>query len=296
LGPLADRARRIWQDLGQDSSLQLEDVELVGTAGSTHRQLKCSMHVDGERCQGFSVASQGELHGLALSLFLPRATSDDSPFRFLVIDDPVQAMDPTRVHRLALLLANEATRRQVIVFTHDDRLPEAVRSLRLPNATIQQVRREEGSVVRLDDCSDPIQRYLDNARFVLDDRNLSEKARTIAATVLARDALEACAQRTFRRRKLNEGCTHEEVEARLRPKPRTKEQVALALDVSKGALRSRLAALDAASAIGTDGLEVCDALNAGAHGDLPWLNMHWRRSTQDLVEATAHLIGIVAGS
>jgi len=30
-----------------------------------------------------SVMSQGELHALGLALFLPRATSPDSPFRFI---------------------------------------------------------------------------------------------------------------------------------------------------------------------------------------------------------------------
>jgi len=41
----------------------------------------------GPRCGRGSV-------GGSLSLFLPRATLSDSPFRFLVFDDPVQAMDP----------------------------------------------------------------------------------------------------------------------------------------------------------------------------------------------------------
>ena len=43
------------------------------------------------------VMSQGELHSLALSLFIPRATLPESPFRLIVIDDPVQSMDPARV-------------------------------------------------------------------------------------------------------------------------------------------------------------------------------------------------------
>ena len=41
--------------------------------------------------------SQGELHALALALFLPRATAPESPFRFIVLDDPIQAMDPSKV-------------------------------------------------------------------------------------------------------------------------------------------------------------------------------------------------------
>ena len=73
--------------------------------------------------------SQGELNALALSVFLPRATLPESPFRFVVIDDPVQSMDPAKVDGLARVLAEPPRDRQVVVFTHDDRLPEAVRRL-----------------------------------------------------------------------------------------------------------------------------------------------------------------------
>ena len=295
LAPLADRAKQIWRGLGQDSSIQLEDLDLVGNASSNRRKLKCLVHVDGTSCQGFSVASQGELHGLALSLFLPRATSENSPFRFLVIDDPVQAMDPTRVHRLAMLLADEAKTRQIVVFTHDDRLPEAVRSLRLGNATIQQVLRKEGSMIQLDDCSDPVQRYLDDAKAVLGDSALSERARTVSAAGLARDALEALAQRTFRRRELSQGRTHEEVEERLAKAERTKELLALALEVPERGLAAKLAALDPTGTVGNPVL-VCDALNAGAHDDMAWLNRHWAASINDLVDAVRGLIAIVARS
>jgi wobble nucleotide-excising tRNase len=92
------------------------------------------------------VLSQGELHALALSLFLPRATVAESPFRFLVIDDPVQAMDATTVAGLARVLAETAVTRQVVVFTHDDRLVEVVQRLGLP-ATVLEVCRGDRSRV-----------------------------------------------------------------------------------------------------------------------------------------------------
>jgi wobble nucleotide-excising tRNase len=50
--------------------------------------------IDGVEGAALGVMSQGELHAIALSLFLPRATMPESPFRFVVIDDPVQSMDP----------------------------------------------------------------------------------------------------------------------------------------------------------------------------------------------------------
>ncbi len=57
-----------------------------------------------------------------------RATMGE-PFRFVVVDDPVQSMDPAKVDGLARVLEDAAKTRQVVVFTHDDRLPEAVRRL-----------------------------------------------------------------------------------------------------------------------------------------------------------------------
>jgi len=107
--------------------------------------------------------SQGELHALGLALFLPRATSPDSPFRFLLIDDPVQSMDPAKVDGLARVLSQIARSRQVIVFTHDDRLAEAVRRLQIP-ATMWKVARRENSAVELKKNDDPVLCYLDDAR------------------------------------------------------------------------------------------------------------------------------------
>lgn len=90
--------------------------------------------------------SNGELHALGLSLFLPRSTAPDSPFRFVVIDDPVQAMDPSKVEGLAHVLHETAASRQVIVLTHDDRLADALRRLMLPTMIVEVTRRE-GSLV-----------------------------------------------------------------------------------------------------------------------------------------------------
>src|SRR5207249_9302180 len=73
-------------------------------------------------------------HPLSLHDALPILSS--SPFRFVVIDDPVQSMDPSRVDGLAWALEETAQTRQVIVFTHDERLHEAVRRLGILTAGI----------------------------------------------------------------------------------------------------------------------------------------------------------------
>src|ERR671920_1045936 len=83
--------------------------------------------VDGAPASAFGVMSQGELSALAVSIFLPRASLPDSPFGFMVIDDPVQSMDPAKVDGLARVLEKVAVERQVVVLTHDDRLAESVR-------------------------------------------------------------------------------------------------------------------------------------------------------------------------
>jgi ABC-type lipoprotein export system ATPase subunit len=125
--PVAERAVAIWKQLRLQSNVDLGGIELEGTA--QRRRVTLRVTVDGTPAEALGVMSQGELHALALSLFLPRATLPESPFRFLWIDDPVQSMDPARVDGLARALAETAKTRQVVVFTHDDRLPEAVRRL-----------------------------------------------------------------------------------------------------------------------------------------------------------------------
>jgi ABC-type hemin transport system ATPase subunit len=125
--PIAKQVQATWERLRQTSNVSVDDVELVGT--KTRRRVNLSVSVDETEGAALAVMSQGELHALALSLFLPRATLPESPFRFIVIDDPVQAMDAARVDGLALALADVAVTHQVIVLTHDERLPEAVRRL-----------------------------------------------------------------------------------------------------------------------------------------------------------------------
>jgi hypothetical protein len=78
----------------------------------------------------------------------------------------------------------------VIVFTHDDRLPEAIRRLQLP-ATIWEVTCREGSVVELTKNEDPVSRYLDDAGALARTTELSEEARAVVVAGFCRGALEA---------------------------------------------------------------------------------------------------------
>ena len=143
------------------------------------------MTVDGVPGAALWVMSQGELHALGLALFLPRAMAAEAPFGFVVIDDPVQSMDPAKRHGLARVLSSVAPRtRQVVVFTHDDRLPAALRQLQLP-ATVWAVTRRERSVVTLAKVTDPVSRYLDDARALTRTEQLPSTVRAVAVAGLA---------------------------------------------------------------------------------------------------------------
>ena len=88
--------------------------------------------------------SQGEKHALALALFLPRAMAANSPFRFIVLDDPIQAMDPAKIDGFVQVLSEVARTHQVIVFSHDDRLASVIRETGT-DARMIEVVRETGS-------------------------------------------------------------------------------------------------------------------------------------------------------
>ncbi|MFF4344820.1 AAA family ATPase [Kitasatospora sp. NPDC001540] len=158
-------AQRIWELLRQESNVGLTSVNLRGSEKATVRQLVMSASVDGKDAPALDVMSAGEQHSLALALFLPRASTEDSPFGFLVIDDPVQSMDPTKVHGLAQVLHELGKRRQVVVFTHDTRLQKAFTDQELP-VTVFQVTRGEESRVKVECVSDPVARAIDDARAI----------------------------------------------------------------------------------------------------------------------------------
>ena len=259
--PIADRAKAIWRQLRQQSNVELEDVALKGSA--TQRSVALDVTVDGVAGAALGVMSQGELNALALSLFMPRASLPDSPFRFMVIDDPVQSMDPSRVDGLAHALHEAARTRQVVVFTHDDRLPEAVRQLLIP-ATMIEVTRRPNSVVETRELKSPITRYFDDAMAIVRTENLAEEVQRRLVPSFCRSGVEAACVAAVRRRRLKAGGTHADIEVVLDDADSLRKRLALALfdDMSKAgevgkSLANRWSGSDA----------VARALNEGAHGD-----------------------------
>ena len=210
--PIADRATAVWQLLRQNSNVELGQVQLTGTGPA--RRVSLDVTVDGVAGAALGVMSQGELHSLALSLFLPRATLTESPFRFVVIDDPVQSMDPARVDGLARVLEDVARTRQVIVFTHDDRLSEAVRRLRISATQLGVTRRLE-SVVEVRTLLDPVKGNVEDALALVQTAELPRDVMQRVVPGFCRAALEAAFMELFRRRRLGAGEAHEEVERQL---------------------------------------------------------------------------------
>ncbi len=245
LAPVADAATGIWKTLRQDSNVELDAIRLAGTG--TSRRVDLDVNVDGIPSAALGVMSQGELHSLALALFLPRATMAQSPFRFLVIDDPVQSMDPVKVYGLATVLADVAKQRQVIVFTHDDRLPAAVRQLQIP-AHIVLVNRRTGSHVGIahDPKGDPARRYLSDARAVTHDGDMSPQVKGVIVAGLVRDALESACHEAIRRRDFRGGVPIAETEAKLEGARRVRDLFAILVagsasaDVDDDTLRRRV--------------------------------------------------------
>ena len=172
--------------------------------------------------------SQGELHALALALFLPRATMSASPFRFVVLDDPIQAMDPAKFDGFVAVLAELARDRQVIVLSHDDRLPQAIRYLRAP-ARILDVHRAANSKVEVTSAGDPADRYIADALALAHDEQVPEDVWRRVLPVLCRMALEAAAQDVFMAGRFTAGADRTDVEGEWNAARRTRQRVGLAV-------------------------------------------------------------------
>ncbi len=246
LAPLADQARAIWAMLRQESNVDLGAIRLAGSA--TQRHVELDVSVDGARGSALGVMSQGEVNALALSVFLPRATLPASPFRFLVIDDPVQAMDPAKVDGLARVLQRTAADRQVVVFTHDNRLAQAVRELSIP-ATILEVTRRPGSAVELRASLDPAEQALRDAGALAADDSVPAGVAARVVPGLCRTAVEAALTEAVWHRELRAGRRHADIEE----------------DLEAAGVRLNLLAALALTGDASRGGEVLPRLNAWGH-------------------------------
>lgn len=224
--PLADKARQIWAHLRQESNVDLGSITLDGKA--SHRKLSINATVDGTDTTALAVMSQGELHALALALFLPRATMPESPLRFIVLDDPVQAMDPAKIDGFVRVLTDLAKERQVIVFSHDDRLADVVRRTS-DSGQIVEVVRETESHVSVRRVRTPALRYLDDVRALGKDEEIPDSVTDKILPGLGRRAIEAAARQRYYRDQMRKGANLTDVERTWSDITSTTKRVSLAL-------------------------------------------------------------------
>ena len=276
--PIADRARRFWGKMGKGSSVALDALTLAGQANRRHLEIATS--VDGRNTPALAVMSQGELNALSLSLFLARALLPESPFRFLLIDDPVQAMDPTKVEGLARVLAEAAEERQVIVFTHDERLPATVHRLRIEH-NLLAVTRHENSQVQCQPVQEPVRRHLDDARAVWLTDPLDDNTRQRVIPGFCRQALEAACVEAVWLARTSAGCDYARTEQDVNLAQTLNDKLKLVLlDDLNGNHQDMRNALY--QRFGTVARDVVDACNRGAHG-------HWTRGLDTLIDRTEWL-------
>ncbi len=224
--PIAEQMASIWSKLREHSSVVLKDVRLAGSA--TKRRVDLDVRVDDVEGKALGVMSQGEIHALALSMFLPRARAPESPFGFIVIDDPVQAMDPGKVDGLARVLEDVGKSHQVVVFTHDERLPESLRLQQIPARVVGITRRSE-SRVECRKVRSPVRQYLDDARAVASSDDLPSPAVGKVGSLFCRLAVEAACTELVRRVRLGRGEVHREVEAAIESANTLNQRMALVL-------------------------------------------------------------------
>ncbi len=221
--------------------------------------------VDGAQSSAFGVMSQGELSSLAVSVFLPRASLPETPFGFMVIDDPVQSMDPAKVDGLARVLAAAAKSRQVIVFTHDERLTQAVERLAIP-ARVMNVKRRARSQVEVVAGTRPSERYLREALMLCNTPDLADEVRGRVVPVFCRSAIEAACATRIRRRRLAAGDAHADVEATLAGLTSLTTWLAEALGLSKS--QGQAVTAEVRRLAGVEAVTIVRRSKQGAHGPL----------------------------
>jgi ABC-type Mn2+/Zn2+ transport system ATPase subunit len=222
--PIAAEVVKLWEELRINSNVEIGSPQLAGTA--TSRRIEYELSVDGKENAALGVMSQGELTALALALFLPRVTLPDSPFKFVILDDPVQSMDMSRVDGLARVLHRLSQHRQIVVLTHDERLREALLRQQIP-ATIHRVSRAPNSVVSVRKVSTPWKMHLDDA-LALSAGNIPAELARVGVPVLGRLAIESRCINLIRGRVINAGGSHDDADAIISNLPRLNDMVAYA--------------------------------------------------------------------
>lgn len=135
-GALRVESSRVLKHLLQDVGMEISNLKVL------KRQATVELQEDGGNVLGPGMLSAGQRNALLLAPAL--AGVEESPFGFLIVDDPVHSFDELRVDYLAKHLVQVAKDRRVIVLTHDERLREHLVASSL-DADARSVRRAPGS-------------------------------------------------------------------------------------------------------------------------------------------------------
>ena len=208
LKQFSERVAEVWGMILPGDAVQFNELSLRHLFHSAaDPRLRASLNLSIGTVGGLErgVLSQGQMHMLGLSIFLPAMSRTTSPFGFAVIDDPVQALDENAVAGLAKALAKYAVELQLIVFTHDDRLIKALRMLEIDHTLINVTRSKE-SVVQCEVIDDPVRQRLTDARQEAKRPASHDKiGRRQDVGDQCRRAIEAACIRTVRARLTREG-------------------------------------------------------------------------------------------
>jgi recombinational DNA repair ATPase RecF len=255
-GELGQAAIELFTRLCPDGGAVLERY-LPGGGVSKQQRMDARVRL-GTEAGGSELLSTGQRNALCLAAFLPRTLRDENPFRFLVLDDPVQAFDGERVAYLAEVLAGVAEHHQVVVFTHDERFPRELRSMGHAFTRIA-LDRSPDSTVSAERVSTPAGALLDDACKIAEVRrkdDLDDRALAVASLSLCRQAVDEGISATYARLRVG------------RPEP------GLADELEGRTVKERVRDLNAA--LRTNGLgeirvdkALLRALNEGSHFDPP---------------------------
>jgi hypothetical protein len=288
--PIGEEVINLWSLLNPDADLKLTGIAL---AGGTQQQRKVALNLaDGDvelptSGNSAAVLSTGQRNALSLATYLPRSTQPESPFGFLILDDPIHAFDSDRVRYLAQHLIELSQRFQVIVFTHDDRLWRELRALAATPGNMRLDRRGDGQPqVRITTAASPGIQRLNELRDILNNEQgspIGTPDAVISMTLaICRQAVdtEVVAQIEILGRRV--GSTDAAVARDLKGAKKTLDQLNLLNDYAR---RAGFPTINANQFRPT-----VHALNGGTHGRAPGEDpKFWVRQTRKIIEAVQEI-------
>jgi len=298
--PIAEQVKLIWGALSSDGDLGITDVTMSGgvrQSGKINIGLSIGSLSVQPGPEAPRVLSTGQRNALSLATYMPRALQPESPFKFLVLDDPVHAFDVWRVRFLAKLLTRVAASHQVVIFTHDERLWYELRAQGQPMEHIRLNRRPSDSdgsaTVFSTDLSSPGSLYLDELEQILQsDQGVgigTDSASSALALTLCRQALDVEVGISIEVLGRRAGMSPEEIEEVRSRASETRDKIGVLNDFARAAGSERL--------VTTQSYEgLISALNHASHGRAPdnislSQRRRWVKDTRRLIRSVRATVG-----